>query len=59
MLQGKYAEAEPLLERCQRIQENALGVDHPTLAKTLNTRALLSEDQVNAVGTILKYNPVL
>lgn len=44
--QGKYAEAEPLQERCQAIQEIVLGPEHPRLVVTLNARALLLETQV-------------
>ncbi|CAN0367965.1 unnamed protein product [Ectocarpus sp. 12 AP-2014] len=44
-IQGKYVEAEPLYERCQTIEENALGLDHPSLASTLNNRARLLERQ--------------
>ena len=59
MLQGKFAEAEPLFMRCQRIQEKALGDNHPSLATTLSNRALLLEDQVNVVGTTLEHNQLL
>lgn len=46
--QGKYAEAEPLYEKCQVIQEKALGPEHPELAATLNNRAGVLEAQVRA-----------
>ncbi|CAM9778863.1 unnamed protein product [Ectocarpus fasciculatus] len=39
MCQGKYAEAEPLYEQCQAIEEKVLGSEHPSLATTLNNRA--------------------
>ena len=32
--EGKDAEAQPLHERCQEIQEKALGPEHPSLAIT-------------------------
>eukprot|EP00752_Nemacystus_decipiens_P007809 g6974.t1 len=44
-LLGKYSEAEPLYERCQAIEEKALGPEHPDLAITLNNRAQLLESQ--------------
>lgn len=46
-LQGKYAEAEPLYERSQAIQEKALGPEHPDLAKSLDNRAVLLQKQVS------------
>jgi tetratricopeptide (TPR) repeat protein len=42
--QGKYSEAEPLLERSLAIMENALGPDHPDVAKVLFTYATLLKD---------------
>lgn len=39
-MQGKYAEAEQLLERALSINEAALGVDHKT---TLISRGLLAD----------------
>ena len=50
-LQGKYAEAEPLYEQCQRIKEKVLGPEHPSLAATLNSRAGLYKAQVRGDGT--------
>lgn len=47
--QGKYAEAGPLHERCQAIQEKVLGPEHPSLAITLSNRAKLLQSQVRAV----------
>ena len=47
--QGKYAEAEPLYERSQAIQEKALGPEHPDVAAVLNNWAGLLESQVRAV----------
>ncbi|CAM9971540.1 unnamed protein product [Ectocarpus sp. 8 AP-2014] len=43
---GKYAEAEPLYERSQAIQEKVLGPEHPDVATSLNNRASLLESQV-------------
>ena len=40
-IQGNFAEAERLYERCQAIDEKVLGPDHPDLATTLNNRAAL------------------
>ena len=40
--EGKDAEAQSLYERCQEIQEKALGPEHPSLAITLNNRVLLT-----------------
>ncbi|CAM9846394.1 unnamed protein product [Ectocarpus sp. 4 AP-2014] len=45
MYQGKYAEAEPLYERCQAIEEKVLGSEHPSLATTLNNRGGLLYQQ--------------
>ena len=47
--QGKYAEAEPLYERSQAIQEKASGPEHPAVATVLNNWAGLLERQVRAV----------
>eukprot|EP00752_Nemacystus_decipiens_P018671 g16739.t2 len=44
-LTGKYSEAGPLYERCQAIQEKALGPEHPSLAVTLGNRAGLLKSQ--------------
>ncbi len=41
--QGKYAEAEPLYKRALRIDERALGPDHPDVATDLNNLAVLSK----------------
>eukprot|EP00903_Cladosiphon_okamuranus_P007060 g6863.t1 len=51
--QGKYAEAEPLYERCQAIKEKVLGPEHPSLATTLNNRAVSLYDQENYREAIL------
>lgn len=48
VFQGKYAEAEPLYERCQAMLEKVLGPGHPDVARTLNGRAELFEKQVRA-----------
>ena len=53
-IQGNFSEAEPLFERCQAIQEKVLGPEHPSLATTLNNRALLSEEQVRATKNFLE-----
>ncbi|CAN0107847.1 unnamed protein product, partial [Ectocarpus sp. 8 AP-2014] len=42
---GKYAAAEPLLERSQALQEKVLGPDHPEVAVSLNRRAELLSAQ--------------
>lgn len=47
--QGKFAEADLLCERCQAIEEKVLGLEHPSLARTLNNRAGLLEAQVRAI----------
>ncbi|CAN0307661.1 unnamed protein product, partial [Pylaiella littoralis] len=39
--QGKYAEVEPLIERCQTIDEKILGPEHPWLVTILLNRAKL------------------
>ena len=39
LLQGRYAEAEPLLKRALAIRENALGPEHPKVATSLNNLA--------------------
>lgn len=56
MLQGEYARAKPLYERCQAIQEKALGSDHPILARTLNNRAGLLQTLVRAVRVFLEVS---
>eukprot|EP00752_Nemacystus_decipiens_P014194 g12623.t1 len=43
--QGKYSEAGPLYERCQAVEERALGPEHPHLAITLLSRADLLQSQ--------------
>ncbi|CAN0522243.1 unnamed protein product, partial [Scytosiphon promiscuus] len=43
--QGKYTEAEPLYARSQAIKEKVLGPEHPSVATTLNDRAVLLESQ--------------
>ncbi|CAN0449764.1 unnamed protein product [Pylaiella littoralis] len=48
--QGKYAEAEALYERCQAIEEKALGPEHPSLATTLHNRAGLLEEQLQFIA---------
>lgn len=48
-MQGKFAEAEPLLECAQSNREEVLGLEHPEVATTLNNRAKLLESQVRAV----------
>lgn len=44
--QGKYADAEQLLERSQTIQEKVLGPEHSTVASVLCNRGLLLKKQV-------------
>lgn len=44
--QGKYAQAEPLLERAQTIREKVLGPEHEDVASIVNNRVLLLEQQV-------------
>lgn len=46
LCQGDYAKAGALLERCQDIQEKALGPEHPDLAETLSGRARVFQSQV-------------
>ena len=41
-------EAGPLFERSLAIREKVLGPDHPHVAKSLNNRAGLLQDQVKA-----------
>jgi tetratricopeptide (TPR) repeat protein len=43
--QGKYAQAEGLLQRALAIQEKALGAGHPEVAWTLNHLALAYKAQ--------------
>lgn len=52
-LQGKYAGAEELYERCQAIEEKVLGPDHPDLVTTLKSRAVLLKNQVRAAREYL------
>lgn len=46
MLQGKYAEAEPLHGRAAEIMEKALGPEHPDVATTLSNWAGVLKEQV-------------
>ena len=39
--QGKYAQAEPLVQRALAIWEKTLGPEHPTVATVLENYALL------------------
>ena len=41
LAQGRYAEAEPLLQRALAIREKALGPDHPDVAEVLEHLAKL------------------
>jgi CHAT domain-containing protein/tetratricopeptide (TPR) repeat protein len=43
--QGHYVEAEPLLKRSLAAKEKALGPDHPDIARSLNTLAILYGNQ--------------
>ncbi|CAN0382120.1 unnamed protein product [Ectocarpus sp. 8 AP-2014] len=59
-IQGKYAEAEPLYERLQAIQEKVLGPEHPDVATSLNNRAGLLKTCFFTISFIiftLKYDP--
>ncbi|MEM8808371.1 MAG: tetratricopeptide repeat protein [Cyanobacteria bacterium P01_G01_bin.38] len=47
--QGRYAEAEPLLQRALQIDEQTLGDTHPNVATSLNNLALLYRAQGNYV----------
>ena len=44
-VQGRYAEAEPLIKRSLAIREKVLGPDHPDVARSLNNLADLYERQ--------------
>jgi CHAT domain-containing protein len=44
-VQGRYAEAEPLIKRSLAIREKVLGRDHPDVARSLNNLADLYERQ--------------
>ena len=44
-VQGRYAEAEPLIKRSLAIREKVLGRDHPDVARSLNNLAELYERQ--------------
>jgi tetratricopeptide (TPR) repeat protein len=46
-LQGNYGDAEPLYQRALRIDETALGPDHPDVATSLNNLASLYRAQGN------------
>lgn len=50
VLQGKYAEAQPLFERSQAIREKILGPEHPDVAESLFTRVRLLGIQVRTVS---------
>ena len=50
-LQGTFAEAERLYQRCQAIEEKVLGPEHPDLASTLHDRANVLRSQVQASAT--------
>ena len=45
LFQGKYEEAEPLLQRALRINEQVLGPEHPETATTLQELAQLYLNQ--------------
>lgn len=49
-MQGKYDDAEPLYERSHAIREKVLGPEHPDVAESLNSRAVLLEKQVSTIG---------
>ena len=44
-VQGRYAEAEPLIRRSLAIREKVLGREHPDVARSLNNLADLYERQ--------------
>jgi tetratricopeptide (TPR) repeat protein len=44
-MQGRYAEAESLIERTLAINEKNLGAEHPATASSLNSLALLYYSQ--------------
>ncbi|CAM9755642.1 unnamed protein product, partial [Choristocarpus tenellus] len=44
--QGKYDEAEPLYRKALKLDEIALGPDHPELVSDLNSLALLLNEKV-------------
>ena len=46
--QGKFAEAEPLYERSQALNEKIHGPEHEAVATSLNNRAALLHKQVRA-----------
>lgn len=48
--QGKYAEAEPLLEQSLAIQEKTLGPEHPEVALSLHNLAALLDRQVSILA---------
>lgn len=50
IIQGKYAEADPMYVRAIDIGERTLGPDHPNLAVWLGNWASLLEKQVRAYG---------
>ena len=51
-VQGKYAEAEPLIERSLAIREKPLGPEHPHVATTLaNYAAMLRKTGRSAEAT--------
>ena len=52
VFQGKYAEAEPLYVRAGAIQEQALGPEHPDVARTLADLASLLGSRVRAVRVV-------
>lgn len=48
--QGKFEEAGPLYRKSVTIQENALGLEHPDVATTLNNLATLLTHVVSVVS---------
>ena len=46
VLQGKYSEAQELLEEAREIFERKLGLEHPKVARTLKNLADVFEAQV-------------
>jgi tetratricopeptide (TPR) repeat protein len=47
VLQGRYAEAEPLFKRALVIKEQQLGTDHPDTVGSLDSLAVVYQEQGN------------
>ena len=55
-VQGRYPEAEPLLDRALEIREKVLGPEHPDVANTLNNLGTLYNSQGDPAKAEMFYH---